>query len=349
MASRDTMNSNSRPEITVIVPVFNAATSVLAGLTSVLDHTCAELEVICVDDGSTDGSAQVLEQLAATDRRVSTVRLGSNRGVSHARNEGLERATGAFVGFLDADDTVPAGALDLLLATSIKTESDITIGKVLYLEERGQAVGPVHQGAGADVVVTNMQQSRWLQSVSGHHCGNLYRRRLIEQHRIRFHTDLTLGEDQLFQATAMVKAASIALVEDTVYFYHHYSDASVTKRPPNLKRLCDDLEWQRRTMQLFFDHDLHRAGMAFLEDWSYSITNYWLQIPVALTKADASRFFSSFRAMCQEFGAEPWTASTRAHHRHLLDLVMSGQDERAFSFLATDEAQFGLAERASSA
>ena len=335
------MSGAGTPEISVIVPVFNAADLVLAGLSSVLDHTRATLEVICIDDGSTDDSAVVLETLAASDERVSVLRMASNQGVSTARNRGLDLATGSHVSFLDADDSVPPGALDLLLATARTTSCDIAIGKVLYLENGQEDARLATRGAGREAVVTNIHESRWLQSVSGHHCGNLYRRQLLEQHRIRFDPDLALGEDQLFQATAMVHADAIALIEDTVYFYHHYSDATVTRRPPSLKLLHDDLEWQRRTARLFFRHGLHRAGLDFVRDWSYSISNYWLKIPATFTRDEASGFFSSLRAMTTEFGVEPWHGSTLAHHRRLLELIMSGQDDRAYAFLATEEANPG--------
>lgn len=336
------MTGRRTPDISVIVPVFNAEALVLTAVSSVLDHTQADLEVICIDDGSRDGSRSVLEQLAAGDSRVSLIRLDSNRGVSVARNHGLDRAAGAYVSFLDADDSVPPGALDLLLAAAVETDSDITIGKVLYLENGEEAAPPLHSGAGRDPVITNINESRWLQSVSGHHCGNLYRRRLLEQHGIRFAADLALGEDQLFQATAMVKAGAIALLEDTVYLYHHYSNASVTMRPPSLKLLHDDLEWQRRTARLFFDHGLERAGLDFVRDWSYSISNYWLKIPDTFTRQEAAGFFSSLRAMTSEFGVDPWHAATAAHHRHLLELIASGQDEQAYRFLATQEARSGF-------
>jgi len=332
------MNSSGRPDITVVVPVFNAAELVPAALSSVLDHTRASLEVICVDDGSTDESAKVLEQLAGTEGRVSVIRMGANQGVSSARNRALDRATGAYVSFLDADDSVPPGALDLLLAAASTTGSDMAIGKVLYLEGSARTAPLVTSPASGAPVVRNIHESRWLQSVSGHHCGNLYRRQLLERHRIRFDADLALGEDQLFQATAMVHAASIAMIEDTVYFYHHYSESSVTRRPPTLKLLHDDLEWQRRSARLFFSHGLERAGLDFLRDWSYSISNYWLKIPATFALEDAARFFSSLRAITAEFGVEPWHAGTPAHHRHLLELIMSGQDAQAYSFLATEEA-----------
>lgn len=332
------MSSKDEPEVSIIVPVFNAAEFVGAGVSSVLDHTRASLEVICVDDGSTDNSDQVLGQLAASDSRVSVIRLGSNRGVSSARNAGIEKSTGTYVRLLDADDTLPPGALDLLLAAARGASADMAIGGVLGLDDPDEASRAMAPGAGGPVVTTNIHQSAWLQSVPGHHCGNLYRRQLLQKYEIRFDTDLALGEDQVFQATAMVRAETVALIRENVYFYHRYRDASVTNRPPSLKSLSDDLEWRRRIATLFLCHGLQRGGLEQHRNWSWSIRHYWLKIPVAITQDEASTFFSLFRSMSREFGVEPWNASTPAHHRHLLELVMSGQDQQAYAFLATDEA-----------
>lgn len=335
------MGSADRPELSVVVPVFNAADFVLDGVRSVLDHTLASLEVVCVDDGSSDDSLQILARLAATDDRVSVIGLGSNRGVSAARNAGLEHASGTYVRFLDADDTIPPGALDLLLDAARSTSSDMAIGEVLGLDDRAEAGRASRPGAGGPVVTTNIHRSAWLQSVPGHHGGNLYRRQLLEDHGIRFETDLVLGEDQLFQATAIMKSATVAVIKDTVYHYHRYRDTSVTNRPPSQKTLCDDLEWRRRTARLFIDHGFQAAGLDLHRNWSWSISNYWLGIPAAFTQEEASRFFAMFRSMSGEFGVEPWTASTAAHHRRLLELIVSGEDRLAYSFLATEEARHG--------
>jgi glycosyltransferase involved in cell wall biosynthesis len=332
------MIGRADPEVTVVVPVFNAAGSVLAAVSSVLDHSSAGLQVICIDDGSTDDSVRVLGQLAASDNRVSVIGLGSNRGVSTARNVGIEQSRGTYVRFLDADDTLPPGGLDSLLAAARGASADMAIGGVLGLDDPDEASRSVVPGAGGPVVTTNIHQSAWLQSVPGHHCGNLYRRQLLQQHHIRFDTDLALGEDQVFQATAMLRAESVALIRDNVYFYHWHRDTSVTNRPPSLKSLSDDLEWRRRIARLFSSHGLHQAGLEQHRNWSWSISHYWLKIPAVFTQEEASAFFSLFRSMSDEFGVEPWNASTPANHRRLLEMIMSGRDDLAYALLATGEA-----------
>ena len=95
----------SAPVASVIVPCRNVATTVEAAIAGVLSSPLRELEVIAVDDGSSDGTRETLRTLAAHDPRV-TVLVSDGRGVSAARNRGLAAARGEFIFFLDADDTV---------------------------------------------------------------------------------------------------------------------------------------------------------------------------------------------------------------------------------------------------
>lgn len=328
------MRAAASPEISVVVPVFNGARFVLASVASVLDHTRAGIELICVDDGSTDDSARLLDELALEDPRVSVIRLARNGGASTARNAGIERANGEFVFFLDADDSVPPGALDLLLSAARSTGSELAIGQLSWLRTEDERSRPFDAPTGGEIVTTVLRDSPFLQSVPGCHCCNLYGRGLLDRSGIRYPTDLTYGEDQLFQATAIAEAAKVAIVRDVVYVYHHYRSESLTRQPPSLRNLVDDIEFHARVAQLFYRHGLADAAQRFLSFWSYSIREYWLQIPAVLSRDDAAALFAAFRKMVEEFGVTPWTDRTPEPHRRILGLVLAGQDEQVISLLA---------------
>ncbi|MCL2493483.1 MAG: glycosyltransferase family 2 protein [Clostridiales bacterium] len=91
--------------VSVIIPVYNAAAYVAQAASSVLAQTFGDFELLLVDDGSEDGSAAVCEEIAAADARVRVLRHGENRGVAAARNTGAAAARGAWIAFLDADDS----------------------------------------------------------------------------------------------------------------------------------------------------------------------------------------------------------------------------------------------------
>ena len=100
------MSSQKSPKISVIIPVYNQERYIPQCLDSTLSQTLGDIEVVCVDDGSTDGSGAVLDAYAAKDSRVRVVHR-ENRGVGPTRNEGLAMARGEFVIFMDPDDYYP--------------------------------------------------------------------------------------------------------------------------------------------------------------------------------------------------------------------------------------------------
>ena len=93
------------PKVSVIIPVYNKETYIKASLCSVLEQPFRDLEVIAVNDGSTDGSLEILRQIAAEDSRVQVIDI-PNGGVSHARNVGMDHAGGRWIQFLDGDDVL---------------------------------------------------------------------------------------------------------------------------------------------------------------------------------------------------------------------------------------------------
>lgn len=99
------MNATSAPTLSVIVPVYNVAAYLPACLDSILGQTFTDFELLLIDDGSTDGSAVLCDQYAASDGRIRVIHK-ANAGVSAARNTGLDMARGAFITFVDSDDAL---------------------------------------------------------------------------------------------------------------------------------------------------------------------------------------------------------------------------------------------------
>ncbi len=105
------LQQGARPQISVIMPVFNAVRFLREAIDSVLSQGVADLELLVVDDGSTDGSLKIAAQMAQEDRRIRILENNRKKGVSGARNTGLGAARGKFIAFLDADDAYDPGAL----------------------------------------------------------------------------------------------------------------------------------------------------------------------------------------------------------------------------------------------
>ena len=110
-------------KVSVIIPMYNVEKYIGQCVESVCGQTLRELEVICIDDGSNDATAQVVESLREKDERVSLV-VQRNQGVSASRNAGLKLARGEYISFLDSDDYLKENALEILYAEAKEKELD---------------------------------------------------------------------------------------------------------------------------------------------------------------------------------------------------------------------------------
>jgi hypothetical protein len=132
--AREVGDDGQRPRLTVLVAAWNAAGTIERALDSVLDEREIPLECIVVDDGSTDGTPELVEAVAARDRRVVLVRLPVNEGVSAARNRGLAVARGDWLTFLDADDRLLPGAIAALMRPTTDPDVRAVIGQRIWTD-----------------------------------------------------------------------------------------------------------------------------------------------------------------------------------------------------------------------
>lgn len=215
-----------KPVISVVIPVYNAEKYIGRCLTSVLNNSWKELEVICIDDGSTDSSSDILDRFTFCDSRVVVI-AQKNSGVSVARNRGLEIARGEYIAFIDADDWVHEQFLEQLLSCII----DANCGVVCCDYEKVTEGEPIPE----DDCSSDQQSSLEMLSVSAFSnnfylrskCwGKLYRRNLIEG--ISFPEEVALGEDTIFVLDCLQRIkGKIPVLHRPLYYYSDNSDSSL--------------------------------------------------------------------------------------------------------------------------
>jgi glycosyltransferase involved in cell wall biosynthesis len=132
------------PRVTVLIPSWNAASTIERAIASVLDAAPVALECVVVDDGSTDGTADVVEAIGRGDQRVRLLRLQENLGVSNARNRGLTLARGEWLAFLDADDRLLPGAIDALVRPTSDPDVLAVIGQRIWTDGARIWLTPVY-------------------------------------------------------------------------------------------------------------------------------------------------------------------------------------------------------------
>ena len=146
-------------DVSVIIPVYNTEKNIEQCVRSVMNQTLESIEIICVDDGSTDGSRAILERLAKEDARIAVI-AQENAGAGAARNRGLQLARGRYLSFLDADDFFEPDMLEAALAAADSCGAEVAVfGKNLGAlvaagvphERQADAIGQKRRGGGADV------------------------------------------------------------------------------------------------------------------------------------------------------------------------------------------------------
>ncbi len=218
-------------DIVVIIPVYNCKKYLEQAVNSVLEQPYRKISIVLVDDGSTDGSSQICDKLAAENKRI-TVLHQKNAGVSAARNAGIEHvilsaSADSYLAFLDADDGWTDGFFDENVVQTLQKEYDL-IGfqscncnaQLQTYDVPGNMEAGVHSGG---------QSSVWLHAKQ-HFAAMLYSCKFLQSNDIRFFEELKYSEDKIFLMQCMYLAESIYLVNKLLYLYRHTGKSAMSRR-----------------------------------------------------------------------------------------------------------------------
>ncbi|MFJ4278938.1 glycosyltransferase [Streptomyces massasporeus] len=216
------------PAVSVVIAAYNAMPYITRCITSVADQSIGRdaLEILAVDDGSTDGTSEELDRLAQEYPTLLQVFHQSNSGGPSApRNKGLDHARGTFVFFLDADDHLAPEALERMVAMAEANGTDIVLGKMVGEGGRGAPTSMFRRNQPR----TDVFSSRVYWTLNPM---KLFRRDLLERLDLRFPTDLKIGEDQLFVGPAYLHANGISVVADydCLYWVEREDSGNITLR-----------------------------------------------------------------------------------------------------------------------
>ncbi|WP_328900432.1 bifunctional glycosyltransferase family 2 protein/CDP-glycerol:glycerophosphate glycerophosphotransferase [Streptomyces sp. NBC_00441] len=222
---------NMPPRLSVVVPVYNVELFLTDCLKSLAEQTMTDLEVVMVDDGSTDGSAALAAEFAASDDRFKLVRQ-KNGGLGHARNTGFRNAhpKSRYLAFCDSDDIIPPNAYELLVESLEETGSDLASGNVLRLRAGGKLVqSPMFRKP----MATTRQRthiSRDLDLLGDRiACNKVFRRSFWDKHAFAFPVG-ALYEDIPVVLPAHFLAGSVDIVKDPVYYWRDRPGSITTSR-----------------------------------------------------------------------------------------------------------------------
>ena len=220
------------PKVSVILPCYNVAPYVGACLDSLVNQTLRDIEIICVDDKSTDDTANIIKKRAGADARIKLIELPKNAGVSVARNTGIDAANGEYIGFVDPDDYVDLDFYEKLYETAKKTNTDITVGNIRECMLDGK----------------NKKFTYWLKQVehNKYHFNRwlwcaIYKKDFLINNKIYCPVGISMTEDTVFVTKCAVLAEGISVVYDTYYNYMRVqnSAASVYLSSTKIKHIIE--------------------------------------------------------------------------------------------------------------
>ncbi len=275
------------PLITVVVPVYNTAPWLKKCLDSICEQTYRHLEIICVDDGSTDGSADILREYAARDERVKLI-LQQNKGVSAARNVALNMAHGEYFTGVDSDDYIMPHAYETLIP-HLEQGPDILCYGVMGVDEQGNDCTNDYMRVPCSGVVE--PSADILSRTNGFFWNKLFRVELLREYHISFPEGMRY-EDYMFNNIAAMQARCICYVEDALYCYLQ-RDSSFTNARVKLRAVdaCPMLESLYRYMK---EHGLFLRW----KDWYYLAFMEFYENPVSwLSGSQQRKAKSLYRSM----------------------------------------------------
>lgn len=201
------------PAVSIIVPVYNTAPWLARCLDSLCNQTLQDIEIICINDGSDDDCADILDAYAQRDSRIRLINFAQNKGVAVARNAGMRAAKGEWLGFIDSDDFVLHAFYNDLYTASIDSDADIVKGEIWGYDNENATVVP------RNFYAINPKIGKNKAFFCYGFTSAIFRRSMLKESTIFFPEGLVTMEDPCFTIMAALKARRIDLVPTACYFY----------------------------------------------------------------------------------------------------------------------------------
>jgi glycosyltransferase involved in cell wall biosynthesis len=220
-------------KVSIIVPIYNVEKYLEKCLNSLINQTLTDIEIILVNDGSTDNSGKIADSYAANDKRIKVIHQ-KNAGLSSARNAGLACASGTFVGFVDPDDWIDEKTYEKMYSIAMEENCDVVSCAMSNVYKHG--IVPIPKSADVCINLNEIGLGdfgiTYFDIFSSSACNKLYKRDIIEKHKLSFIDNKIIpSEDGIFNIMFLVHATKVRILPDRFYFYvKHYGSITTTKK-----------------------------------------------------------------------------------------------------------------------
>lgn len=233
----------NNPLVSILVPVYNVEAFLEKCLDSIVGQTYRDLQIVLVDDGSTDRSGAICDEFASKDNRIEVVHK-PNGGVATARNELIKHIKGEYFLFVDADDWIEPEMVEHLLGVIQETDADIAVCGMVW-DDAKPCDGPWETTTWDQN--TTIREFVRHQKLSGSLCNKLTNVNLLHNERVRhgisFNTNVSFGEDALFCWQMLQGLKKMALTSRQLYHYRR-NFSSISHRSYGPTRQSEDIVWE---------------------------------------------------------------------------------------------------------
>lgn len=251
--------------ISVIIPVHNSTKTLERCIDSVLNQTYKDLEILCIENGSSDDSWSLIEKYEALDCRINGHNLAHVSSVSQARNKGLYEAKGEYITFLDSDDWIESDYLDTMLSSL--TESNAELIATRWTEYPSMKICGKSIGGN-----TNSKRKYWNHALMNMVWGKLYKASIVKH--LRF-DEIKIGEDAIFILKTMMQCPRIQFLPTSGYYYSINEGSVTSKLVANPEYICELFRYPKIGMA-YLNHGI--ATREAINAWSekcYMTIFYW--------------------------------------------------------------------------
>jgi glycosyltransferase involved in cell wall biosynthesis len=208
---------NNSVKITIVIPVYNTEEYIEDCVNTIINQSYNNLEIILINDGSTDNSLEICVNLSKIDKRIIVINK-PNGGVSSARNSGIRIASGEYLAFIDSDDKVDVDIIRVLYDGIISTNSDLSICGISTYSQRNPP--KLNQVGSKNILIDNeyaIERLLYHRNLSVSVSGKLYPRRLFDSNM--FNEDISFGEDLDFNYRIFSNIDLISVNSNIMYYY----------------------------------------------------------------------------------------------------------------------------------
>lgn len=245
-------------KISVIIPVYNTEQYLPKCLNSVCKQTLKDIEIICINDCSTDNSPKVLKEYVKNDNRIRIIDFKKNKGAAIARNTGIKEAKGEYIGFVDSDDFIDLDFYEKLYTKALETNADIIKGA--YKDAK----------TGEIDTTINIKIKENPQNFCSTYCSAIFRTSLLIDNDI-FFPYLRDMEDPVFALSAAIKANKIEIVEN-LYINIVKREDSITSQIPNITQVKEKLEGLKIILNIVSNSNISSCSYCYIMCYWFATT-----------------------------------------------------------------------------